>query len=102
MADQDALTPTRTLMEETAELFNEVDKEKTTWKTTGITFGPPPGHRGFGEAKGGHRGSGRGGGGGGGRGSGRGGGGGDKEGKAVVEEGSGSKTTEQAEQVICI
>ena len=26
----------------------------------------------------------------------------DKEGKAVVEEGSGSKTTEQAEQVICI
>ena len=50
MADQDALTPTRTLTEETAELFNEVDKE----------------------------------------------------GKAVVEEGSGSKTTEQAEQVICI
>ena len=50
MADQDALTPTRTLTEETAELFNEVDKG----------------------------------------------------GKAMVKEGSGSKTTEQAEQVICI
>lgn len=50
MADQEALTPTRSLTEEVEELFNEVDKG----------------------------------------------------GKAMVKEGSGSKTTEQAEQVICI
>ena len=53
MADQEALTPNRSLMEEAAELFNEVDKGKTTWKTTWKKF----------------------------------------------EEGSGSKTTEQEEQV---